>query len=130
MIRSLLTKLQRRTIMAWLCVFPKRIQQMSPEKLKRLYGIGDGLQLEVNLIDIRSPERFAIDHIPGAVNLPLDCLPEGASKLDPVRPTIVYCYKGVSSRVAAKLLTDCGFENVISMMGGWDYWLYWEDATF
>ena len=44
------------------------------------------------LVDVLGAKEFALDHIPGAVNLPLKSLgPAAAAALDRERPVVVYC---------------------------------------
>jgi rhodanese-related sulfurtransferase len=55
--------------------------------LKRLLGLGpkvDFKQLLSNnavVVDVRTPEEFRAGHLPGAVNIPLDRLPNHVSDL-------------------------------------------------
>lgn len=45
------------------------------------------------LVDVMSAREYEGEHIPGAINLPLKTLGrEGAGRLDPQRPVIVYCH--------------------------------------
>jgi len=67
------------------------------------------------LLDVRSPAEFAGGHVSGAVNIPVDQLPGGASKLDPQRAVVVYCRSGMRSAKAAKLLRQSGFQTVHDM---------------
>jgi ArsR family transcriptional regulator len=48
----------------------------------------DGL---VTLIDVRPGEEFAAGHIPGAVNIPLDALPQRLGELPAGRSVVAYC---------------------------------------
>jgi rhodanese-related sulfurtransferase len=59
------------------------------------------------LVDVRTPVEFAAGHLPGAVNLPVDDLPQGASRL-PEGELVVYCRSGLRSRRAAGLLARLG----------------------
>ena len=42
------------------------------------------------LVDVRMPEEYQQDHLPGAKLVPLNQLTTGAGDLDPGKPTIVY----------------------------------------
>lgn len=45
------------------------------------------------LIDVLPADDYEIDHLPGAVNIPLKGLDRRTTAiLDPRRPVIVYCY--------------------------------------
>lgn len=73
------------------------------------------------LIDVRTPEEFRAGHIPGAVNISLQSLPERMATLPKDQPLIVYCRSGARSSNAAQMLTRAGFEQV-SDLGGIITW--------
>ena len=78
----------------------------------------------VVVVDGRSAEAYAREHIPGAVNLPhREIGPESTASLDRSKLYVCYC-DGIgcnaSTRTALKLLT-LGFE-VRELMGGLDWW--------
>jgi rhodanese-related sulfurtransferase/rubrerythrin len=53
------------------------------------------------LVDVRQPEEYIQEHIPGALNLPLPELEQHLSRLQPDRDLIFYCASGRRSQVAA-----------------------------
>jgi rhodanese-related sulfurtransferase len=76
----------------------------------------------VNIIDVRHPEDFAIDHIPGAINLPED----EWGTLRGLRkdiPNIVYCYTLVCQLAtrAAKYFAEHDYP-VVELQGGIEQW--------
>ena len=78
----------------------------------------------VVVVDGRSPEAFASEHIPGAVNLPHRKLGAAATEhLDRSKLYVCYC-DGIgcnaSTKTAVKLLT-LGFR-VRELKGGLDWW--------
>ena len=78
----------------------------------------------VVVVDGRSAEAYAREHIPGAVNLPhRDISADSTEGLDKSRLYVCYC-DGIgcnaSTRTALKLLT-LGFQ-VRELMGGLDWW--------
>jgi rhodanese-related sulfurtransferase len=45
------------------------------------------------IVEVLGPEEFEEDHLPGAINLSLQRLEtDAASRLDPSRPVLVYCW--------------------------------------
>jgi rhodanese-related sulfurtransferase len=45
------------------------------------------------LVEVLGHEEYADEHLPGAIDLPLKEIDAAAaSRLDPTRPVIVYCY--------------------------------------
>jgi rhodanese-related sulfurtransferase len=45
---------------------------------------------DYNLIDVRQPEEYQKEHLPGAKLIPLGDLQNRLSEIDPTKPTIVY----------------------------------------
>jgi rhodanese-related sulfurtransferase len=75
-----------------------------------------------NLIDVRAPEDYAKEHIPGAINLPKEkwAHPEGLSE---EKTNIVYCYSMVCHLAASACMVFAsqGFP-VMELDGGFDEW--------
>jgi len=61
------------------------------------------------LVDIRSPDDFKRDALPGALNLPVDALSYDFTHLDKREPVIVYGTHPVACVRAARLLAGRGF---------------------
>ena len=73
----------------------------------------------VQLLDVRTPEEFAENHLPGAINIDWrgEGFSEKAQKLDKARPVMVYCRSGRRSAEAAKTMDGIGFKTY-NMKGG------------
>lgn len=79
----------------------------------------------VQLVDVRTPEEFAENHLSGALNI--DWRGEGFSEkaqnlLDKARPVMVYCRSGRRSAEAAATLDGIGFK-AYNMKGGIMAWV-------
>lgn len=75
------------------------------------------------LVDVRTPEEFAAGHLPGAVNLPVDELPQRLGELgSPEKPLVIYCRSGARSTRAERLLKERGFQDVFNLgpMSAWE----------
>jgi rhodanese-related sulfurtransferase len=72
------------------------------------------------IVDVRTPGEFAGGHLEGAVLIPVQEFQRRLGELAPYKqaPIFVYCRSGNRSTVAAKLLVDSGFENVINLRRG------------
>ncbi len=72
----------------------------------------------VNIVDVRTPEKFASGHIRGAVNLPLSQLEANLDQLDKDKHYYVICQAERFSRQGTEILNNHGFEatNVTSGM--------------
>src|SRR5688572_15696512 len=68
------------------------------------------------LVDVRTPEEFAAGHLPGAVNLPVEELPQRLGELGaPEKSLVVYCRSGARSSRAERLLKERGFQQVFNL---------------
>jgi rhodanese-related sulfurtransferase len=65
------------------------------------------------LLDVRSPQEFASQHLADAVNIPVGQL---KGKLDEVRqfarPVVVYCASGMRSRKAKRILENAEIQDI------------------
>lgn len=65
------------------------------------------------IIDVRTPQEFKTGAVPGAINIPLDDLPNQLDKLGSFnRDITVYCASGGRSAYAQKLLKQAQFTDV------------------
>tara|TARA_Y100000768_G_C23547016_1_gene481859 strand:- start:213 stop:512 length:300 start_codon:yes stop_codon:yes gene_type:complete len=74
------------------------------------------------VIDIRDPDSFAYSNIPGSKNFTSDDLMSLINNEDKEKELLIYCYKGNSSRKVAHFLSESGFSNVYSLIGGFNAW--------
>ncbi len=90
---------------------------------QRLAGGGDVL-----LLDVRTPEEFARNHIEGSLNVPL---PELGRRLTQVAgdlaahrdtPVVLVCASGSRAQAAARLLKRAGLRDVRVMAAGMIGW--------
>lgn len=72
----------------------------------------------IQLIDVRTPEEFEIGTLPGARNIELDHLRERLDRLDPAKPTVVFCQVGLRGYLAYRILKQSGFADVRNLTGG------------
>ena len=72
----------------------------------------------VNIVDVRAPEKFNNGHIKGAINLPLSKLENNLDQLDKTKHYYVICQSERFSRQGTEILTNNGFQatNVTSGM--------------
>src|SRR5579884_4523795 len=75
-------------------------------------------------VDVREADEWEEGHIPGAVHVPRGFLESRIEQVAPSRdaPVVVYCAGGARSAFAAKSLQDLGYENVVSLTGGFTDW--------
>lgn len=75
---------------------------------------------EAVVLDVRSAEEYAQGHVPGAVNLPLDDLPQAAPRFAG-QDVVTVCQAGGRSAQAAQVLEAAGVR-AWSLTGGTQAW--------
>jgi len=93
------------------------IREVTPEEVAPRLG-------EVLLLDVREADEYEQGALPGAIHLPrgfLEFQAEGRLP-DKSKPVVVYCAAGVRSAFAAKTLSDLGYRDVVSLIGGFNRW--------
>lgn len=90
------------------------VEQVSAPELNRLASAGEA----VVLVDVRSPMEYEKHHIDGALNIPAPAVRTRYTELDPASRTIVICSTGHRSSMAASLLKQRGFAEVLNAAGG------------
>lgn len=76
------------------------------------------------LLDVREREEYREGHLDSALSLPRGFLEIRVEEAVPDKsaPVIAYCAGGVRSLIAARTLKEMGYENVVSMSGGYTAW--------
>ena len=93
------------------------VVRVGPEEASHLLAEGD-----VDRVDVREPDEWALGHMPGARHVPLGLLlrePDRHLRQDRV---IFVCGHGVRSLTAAHVATSRGYAKVFSLDGGVDGW--------
>ena len=102
------------------------IDEISAVDLKRRMDEGDDIQL----IDVRQPDEWAVAKIEGAKLIPLGELMNRVNELDPNRETVIHCKTGVRSAKAVEFLTQRGFTaSLKNLKGGITAWSNEVDPT-
>ena len=98
----------------------REVPEWSIDQVKEQLGNGNGYAL----VDVREKEEYREGHLDGAISLPRGFLEIRVEQEvpDKSRPVIAYCAGGTRSLLAARQLKDMGYQNVISMSGGYSAW--------
>jgi len=98
----------------------EQIKFISLQHLRRILEAGEPFRL----LDVRSREDYAREHIRGAASLPLDELDKAKQLYRRDDDIIVYCDSFVcsASSSAAKMLSRMGFTRVRDFKGGLREW--------
>ena len=89
-------------------------------RMKPLYWreMRDADPTKVAIIDVRTPDEYALGNIPGSINLPLDDLRDRLKEVPTDRPIYLYCGVGLRGYLASNILKGNGFEDVHNLVGG------------
>lgn len=76
------------------------------------------------LIDVRTPEEYASEHVPDSINVQPHTLGDDLEEKKAFMDTKVYvmCLSSQRSAMAAKTLKNLGFRNVSVVKGGLSLW--------
>ena len=99
--------------------------EITSVELKQRLDRGDNL----TLVDVREPNEYQINRIPGTVLIPLGDIPKRYSELDPDAEIVVHCKMGGRSAKAVNLLREKGFDRVQNLKGGILAWIDKVDPT-
>jgi adenylyltransferase/sulfurtransferase len=99
--------------------------EITAVELKQRLDRGDKLRI----IDVREPNEWQINRIPGAQLIPLGEIPRRYAELDPEEEFVMQCKIGGRSAKAADFLRSVGFKRVLNLRGGILEWIDKVDPT-
>lgn len=98
----------------------RKYQTISAEQAKEMMDTQ-----EVTVLDVRTRQEYAEQHIPGAINIDVDSIgnfiPPQLEGVD--HPILIYCRTGRRSKIAAEFLFDAGCNDLYDF-GGIEDWPY------
>lgn len=90
---------------------------VTPETVARWLDAG-----EVVLVDVRETREYDLEHIAGALLLPLSELDGDTFPVLTDKPVVLHCAIGKRSAAAGRILIGAGHEKVLHMEGGLTGW--------
>jgi phage shock protein E len=73
------------------------------------------IEKNATIVDVRTPDEFAGEHFPGAINIPLDELAGRINELKEFpKPIVAYCRSGNRSGMALTMLKQSGITGVVN----------------
>ncbi len=96
------------------------VPEWTPDEVKERISNGGGF----TLVDVRERDEFREGHLPGAVSVPRGFLDIRIEEVVPDKssPVVLYCAGGTRSLLGGRTMKELGYENVISMSGGYGAW--------
>ncbi|MEM6643623.1 MAG: rhodanese-like domain-containing protein [Bacteroidota bacterium] len=99
------------------------VKSVSPIEAKDLLATNANAMI----LDVRTPEEFALSHIEGAININIydQDFAERAATLDRDKTYIVHCAANVPagrSEKSLEILSELGFQRLVSLEGGFTAW--------
>jgi rhodanese-related sulfurtransferase len=99
--------------------------EITSVELKQRLDRGDKLKI----VDVREPNEYQINRIPGSELIPLGDVPKRYNELDSDEEIVVQCKMGGRSAKAADFLRSVGFKRVLNLKGGILDWIDKVDPT-
>lgn len=116
-------------ILLLVCATQSKAQDILFEQVIKIINIDSFAQVvvksNIQLIDVRTRKEYDRGHIKQARNIPIKNkrkFKENLQELDKERPIYVYCYSGVRSKRASRILKQLGFKDIIDFREGWKAW--------
>ena len=88
--------------------------ELTALELKQRLDRGDALKI----VDVREPNEYQINRIPGSQLIPLGDIPKRYVELNKNDEIVVQCKSGARSAKAADFLRSVGFTRVLNLKGG------------
>jgi adenylyltransferase/sulfurtransferase len=95
------------------------MQEITVSELKARMDAGDDIQL----IDVRQPDEYAVAKIEGAKLIPLGEIIGRMGEIDATRDTVIHCKMGGRSARAIEAMQTKGFKGTLkNLVGGITAW--------
>lgn len=73
------------------------------------------IENNATVVDVRTPLEFSGQHVPGAINIPLDELPGRINECKKMqKPIVAYCKSGNRSGIAVAILRQSGITEAVN----------------
>jgi len=105
----------------------RQVPEWSPSQVRQALAIqheAGPTNQEIVLVDVREKHEWNEGHIPGAMHVPRGYLELQIEEAvpDKSKTVVLYCAGGVRSLIAGVTLQQMGYQNPISMSGGFGQW--------
>jgi rhodanese-related sulfurtransferase len=90
---------------------------LSPAEVKERFDRND-----IVLIDVRTPQEYAFEYIPGAMLFPMSSFDPAKLPIQTGKPIVFHCGSGRRSRTVAQMCAQAGLNQLAHMEGGFRAW--------
>lgn len=90
---------------------------LSPAEVKERFDRND-----IVLIDVRTPQEYAFEYIPGAMLFPMSSFDPAKLPVQVGKPIVFHCGSGRRSRTVAQMCAQAGLSSLAHMEGGFRAW--------
>lgn len=77
---------------------------------------------DLQLIDVRDPHEYLLDHLPRSINMPLSTLEEQLQQVNCNQRIVFVCRSGMRSNQACQIAMRLGLNNAVNLNGGLQHW--------
>jgi len=98
---------------------PTSMDALTSKELKAELDRGE----KIVIVDVREPQEYQINRLPGSILIPLGDLPKRYVELDPNANLVMQCKSGMRSAKAQDFLRSKGFTRVRNLTGGVLGWI-------
>jgi hydroxyacylglutathione hydrolase len=89
------------------------IQRIDARELEKMTLAG-----KVNIFDVRKVSEFQSEHLLDAKNVPLNEINQHLAEFPKNEPFVIHCAGGYRSMIAASILKQLGYDNLVDVRGG------------
>lgn len=93
-------------------------KNMLRENYKVIYWDELATTTESFILDVRTPEEYALHAIPGSKNIPLEELRDRLAEIPTDKSVVLYCQQGKKGYFAYRILAQRGYQNLRNLSGG------------
>ena len=90
------------------------IESITVNQFKEIWDRDNAIQI----LDVRKASEFYSQHLPTAINGPLDYINDSMTMIDPNKTYYVHCAGGYRSMVFISILKARGYNNLVDVAGG------------
>jgi rhodanese-related sulfurtransferase len=94
-----------------------RLDVFTPEEVKAMHDRGD-----IVLIDVRTPNEYVFEHIPGALLFPMQGFDADKLPTQETKRMVFHCGSGMRSKAMADRARKAGIDRLAHMEGGFGAW--------